>query len=83
MTPEKLDYLVITPHDRLGIAREALRVRELEHFRLYVGTPSAAPMTPEARAQQVDEIKKLQEIVKGLEDEASKAAPPSPQPFIA
>lgn len=65
----EITYIALTAQDRLNLAREALRNRELEHFRVTVGNPNAPSIPPEHRASMEDEVKRLQKLVKDLEKE--------------
>lgn len=62
-----MDYQILTPADKLSIARDALRAAETDHYRISLDPASGGG---EARLAELEErVERVRAAVKELEDE--------------
>lgn len=64
-----MDYLVLTPMDRMNTIRDALRAVESDHYRQSFLSPDADPGLPDRLKGLEAQMRKLQKEYKAVEKE--------------
>lgn len=70
MANEEVEYTTLSAEDRLVLARDALRGRESDHFRLSLTDESVEPTRNPRLSQLGNEIQRIRKVVEKLEKEA-------------
>ena len=76
-TSDDIKYTMISAQDRLMLARDALRGRESDHFRLSVASSAIEPTRDSRLPQLAAEVRRLQAVVAELES-VEPEAPTTP-----
>jgi len=70
---EQIQYKTISAGDRLVTARDFLRARETDHYRLFLSSPETDPSRDTRMEPLAEEIERLQKEVTALEKEVDSA----------